>query len=307
MKRDPLQFRIQNYTEQDPHENKPFASKMLRACYQQGAELFGWSRRTPEPRSMRNGRMLVGWGVATSTYPTNQRPAQVRARFTADGTVLVQSGTQDVGVGTFTVMSQVAADTLGVPVEHVRFQPGDSRFRPAPVSGGSSTVPSVAPAVLAACQALRAKIFDVARSNERLGWQHVPDDALKLQGGAVVAPVGSIAMADLLAQNGESAVEANAGAALEATAKHFSRHAFGAQFAEVLVDPDLGTIRVTRWVAAWDGGLILNAKTGMARPGTASSLAVSPMGSAWRCWRRRWWMARPGASSMPTSPSIWCR
>ena len=75
LKRDPLQFRIQNYTEQDPHENKPFASKMLRACYQQGAVLFGWSRRMPEPRSMRNGRMLMGWGVATSTYPTNQRPA----------------------------------------------------------------------------------------------------------------------------------------------------------------------------------------------------------------------------------------
>ena len=183
-------------------------------------------------------------------------------RFAADGTVLVQSGTQDVGTGTYTVMSQVAGDAPGVPVEHVRFQLGDSRFPPAPVSGGSSTVPSVAPAVLAACQALRAKIFDLARRSERPGWQPVPADALKLQNGSVVAPGGSIAIGALLAQNGQGAVEADAGSALDATPNHFSRHAFGAQFAEVLVNPDLGTIRVNRWVGAFDGGLILNAKTG---------------------------------------------
>ena len=260
-RRDPLEFRMRNYTEQDPHENKPFASKMLRACYQQGAALFGWSRRTPEPRSMRNGRMLMGWGMATSSYPTNQRPAQVRMRFNADGTLLGQSGTQDIGTGTYTVMSQVAADTLGVPLARVRFQLGDSRLPPAPVSGGSATVPSVAPAVLAACQALRSKIFDLARGEARLGWQNAPDDALSLQDGAVAGPGGSVPIAALLARSGRDAVEADAGAALGATARHFSRHAFGAQFAEVLVDPDLGTIRVSRWVGAFDGGVILNAKT----------------------------------------------
>ncbi|MGA3400874.1 MAG: xanthine dehydrogenase family protein molybdopterin-binding subunit [Acetobacteraceae bacterium] len=261
LKLDPLEFRLRNYAEQDPHENKPFASKMLRECYRQGAESFGWLRRTPEPRSMRTGGMLVGWGMATSTYPTNQRPAQVRVRVAADGMVLVQSGTQDLGTGTYTVMSQVAADTLGVPVERVRFELGDSTLPPAPVSGGSATVPSVAPAVLAACQAVRAKIFDLARGDAQLGWHDVPAEALRLENGAVIAPRGSVPIAALLARAGRDAVEAKAGVALEDSAKHYSRHAFGAQFAEVLIDPDLGSIRVNRWVAAFDAGLVLNAKT----------------------------------------------
>jgi xanthine dehydrogenase YagR molybdenum-binding subunit len=257
---DPLEFRLKNYAEQDPRENKPFASKLLRECYRQGADTFGWSRRTPEPRSMRDGRMLVGWGMATSTYPTNQRPARARVRFAADGMVL-QSGTQDLGTGTYTVMSQVAADTLGMPVQHVRFQLGDSTLPSAPVSGGSSTVPSVAPAVLAACQAVRTKIFELARRDAPLDCYDIPFDNLRSQNGFVVAPVGSVPIAVLLERAGQDAVEAEAGAALDDSAKHYSRHAFGAQFAEVLVDPDLGTIRVNRWVAAFDAGRVLNSKT----------------------------------------------
>ncbi len=261
LKLDPLEFRLHNYAAQDPHENKPFASKMLRECYQQGAALFGWSRRTPEPRSMRDGRMLMGWGMATSTYPTNQRPAQARVRIDAAGMVLVQSGTQDLGTGTYTVMSQVAADALGFPVDRVRFQLGDSTLPAAPGSGGSCTVPSVAPAVLAACQSLRDKIFALARGDAQLGWHDVPSAALRLENGEVVAPGGSVPIPTLLARAGQDAVEAQAATALEDSAKHFSRHAFGAQFAEVLVDPDLATIRVNRWVGAFDAGQVLNAKT----------------------------------------------
>jgi len=261
LKLDPLKFRLKNYAALDPHENKPFASKMLQECYTQGAESFGWSRRTPEPRSMRDGRMLVGWGMATSTYPTNQRPAQVRVRIAANGMVLVQSGTQDLGTGTYTVMSQLAADTLGIPVEQVRFELGDSALPPAPGSGGSSTVPSVAPAVAAACHAVRDKIFELARRATQLSWHDVPASALRLENGTIIAPGGSVRIADLLARAGQDAVEAEAGTALDDTAKRYSRHAFGAQFAEVLVDPDLGTIRVNRWVGAFDAGQVLNSNT----------------------------------------------
>jgi xanthine dehydrogenase YagR molybdenum-binding subunit len=261
LKLDPLEFRLQNYAVQDPHENKPFASKKLRECYAQGAAAFGWSRRTPEPRSMRDGHLLMGWGMATSTYPTNQRPAQARVRVAADGRVLVQSGTQDLGTGTYTVMAQVAADALGVPVEQVRFELGDSNLPPAPGSGGSCTVPSVSPAVLAACQAVRGKLFDLARADTQLGWHDVPADALRLENGAVVAPGGSVTFSTLLQHAGQDAVAADASVALDDTAKHYSRHAFGAQFAEVLVDPDLGTIRVNRWVGAFDAGQVLNPKT----------------------------------------------
>ena len=149
LKMDPLEFRLRNYAESDPHQNKPFASKALRECYRQGADAFGWSRRSPEPRSMRDGNMLIGWGMATSTYPTHRMPASARVRVGANGTALVQVGTQDLGTGTYTVMSQIAADTLGMPVERIQFELGDSEFPHAPVSGGSMTVASVGPAVKA--------------------------------------------------------------------------------------------------------------------------------------------------------------
>lgn len=150
---------------------------------------------------------------------------------------------------------------MDVPVGRVRFELGDSALPPAPVSGGSSTVPSVAPAVLAACQALREKIFDLARRDPSLHWQDASRDAFRLANGMVVGPEGHVAVATLLARGGQDTIEASAGAAMDARAKQFSRHAFGVQFAEVRVDPDLGTIRVSRWVGAFDGGQILNAKT----------------------------------------------
>ena len=127
---------MRNYAEKDPHENKPFASKALRECYRQGAEAFGWSRRPFEPRAMRDGNVLIGWGMATSTYPTHRMPANAHVRVDADGTALVQVGTQDLGTGTYTIMTQVAADALGFPLDYVRFALGDSSLPKAPVSGG---------------------------------------------------------------------------------------------------------------------------------------------------------------------------
>ena len=149
LKMDPIVLRLKNYAETDPHENLPFSSKRLRECYEQGAAEFGWARRTLEPRSMRDGDWLVGMGMATSTYPTNQSPASARIRLMANGNVVVQSGTQDLGTGTYTVMAQLAADEFGLPIERVRVELGDSRLPSAPVSGGSQTVASVGSAVLA--------------------------------------------------------------------------------------------------------------------------------------------------------------
>jgi xanthine dehydrogenase YagR molybdenum-binding subunit len=261
LRMDPLVFRLRNYAEQDPHQNKPFASKMLRECYQQGAEAFGWSRRTHEPRSMRHDNILIGWGMATSTYPTHRMPASARVRLGANGTALVQVGTQDLGTGTYTVMSQVAADTLGLPVERVQFELGDSAFPHAPVSGGSMTVASVGPAVLAACQTVRGKLFDMALADTRLDWQGVSRDALQLRDAAVVGPNGRVPVAQILARQGQEFVEAGADARPGDEQKHYAMHAFGAQFVEVRVDPDLGEVRVSRFVGAFDGGRMLNAKT----------------------------------------------
>ena len=211
---------------EDPHQNKPFASKALRECYRQGADAFGWSRRSPEPRSMRDGNMLIGWGMATSTYPTHRMPASARVRVGANGTALVQVGTQDLGTGTYTVMSQIAADTLGMPVERIQFELGDSGFPHAPVSGGSMTVASVGPAVKAACEAVRAK--------------------LQADAGA--------SLPELLAARNMEFVEATSEAKSGEEEHRYAMHAFGAQFVEVRIDPDLGEIRVSRFVGAFDAG-----------------------------------------------------
>src|SRR5213592_2355623 len=136
LKVDPIDLRLRNEPERDEFKNLPFSSRSTRECYRVAAERFGWSRRNPQPRSMRDGRWLVGWGLATATFPGHRMPASALARLMSDGTVLVQSGTQDLGTGTYTVMTQIAADTLGLPVERVRFELGDTAMPRAPVSGG---------------------------------------------------------------------------------------------------------------------------------------------------------------------------
>jgi xanthine dehydrogenase YagR molybdenum-binding subunit len=258
---DPLEFRLRNHAEIDPHENKPYASKALRACYQQGADAFGWSRRSHEPRSMREGNYLVGWGMATSTYPTHRMPASAKVRVGANGTALIQSGTQDIGTGTYTVMSQIAADTLGMKVDRIQFELGDSNFPHAPVSGGSMTVASVGPAVLAACEAMRDKLLDLALNDQRLGWQDLNRDTLRLQDQAVVGPRGRVSVAELMARKGQDFVVTASSVKAGDEAKRYAMHSFGAQFVEVRVDADLGEIRVARCVGAFDAGRVMNAKT----------------------------------------------
>src|SRR5207249_9868173 len=131
-----------------------FSSKSLRECYARGAERFGWSRRHATPRSMRDGDGFVGCGMSTATYPAKRLPASALARLTADGTIVVQAATHEFGTGTYTSMSQVAAEALGVPVARIRFELGDSDFPENPISAGSMTAASTGPAVPAAALAL---------------------------------------------------------------------------------------------------------------------------------------------------------
>jgi xanthine dehydrogenase YagR molybdenum-binding subunit len=248
---DPLALRLRNYAERDPSEGKPWSSKRLRECYQQAAGRFGWERRKPEPRSMRDGRMLVGWGLATATYPAHLDLAQASARLMPDGTVRVRSGTQDIGTGTYTVMTQVAADSLELPVELVRFELGDTDFPRAPVSGGSMTAASVGPAVEAACNALREKLLSRDAAWSRASGVEAQRSALRE-----------------LAARSDTPLEARgeAGAAGKDPKKlPFTARSFGAVFAEVRVDPDLGIIRVPRIVASYSVGRLLNAKTGLSQ------------------------------------------
>jgi xanthine dehydrogenase YagR molybdenum-binding subunit len=266
---DPVQLRLQNYTARDPDKQLPWSSKSLRQCYELGAQRFGWSQRDPQPRSMRDGRQLVGWGMASATYPMRRMAASCTVVLLADGSAIARSATQDLGTGTYTVMTQVAAEALGVPLARMRFELGDSRLPYAPVSGGSMTVASVASAVQAAAGALRQKLIGLASA----------DPASPLF-GALPVDVGAVdgwlfvradrarrePMADIVARHGQGAamrgVEATAEAAPGEEKQKYSMHSFGAVFVEVHVDEDVGHIRVPRVVGAYGVGKLINRKTG---------------------------------------------
>jgi CO/xanthine dehydrogenase Mo-binding subunit len=136
LKMDPVELRLVNFTDVDPDSGKPYSSKALRECYRMGAEKFGWSKRNPEPRSMRDGRFLVGWGMATGVWGAFQQPASASITFRSDGTAHVASATSDIGPGTYTVMTLIAAEFLGLSAEKVKFELGDTKFPAAPVQPG---------------------------------------------------------------------------------------------------------------------------------------------------------------------------
>jgi xanthine dehydrogenase YagR molybdenum-binding subunit len=225
---DPMELRLRNEPAQDEFRKLPFSSRSTRECYRVAAERFGWSRRNPQPRSMRDGRWLIGWGTATATYPMNYAPASATARLLPNGTAEVTSAASDMGPGTWTSMTQVAAEALGLPIERVKFILGDTRLPKAPVHGGSMTMASVGSAVQAACRRAR-------------------EDALARGGGNDLA--------DAMRRLGEP-VEPSADVKPGDAGQRFSMHAFGAVFAEVAVDPDLGETRVRRLVGAYGANLV---------------------------------------------------
>jgi xanthine dehydrogenase YagR molybdenum-binding subunit len=160
---DPVQLRVINHADADPEDGKPWSSKSLKECYRQGAERFGWSKRNAQPRSMRDGRMLLGSGMASATYPTFQQPASATVTILADGRAVVRSGAQEMGMGTATVQTQLAAELLGIPETSVRFEYGDTRLPNAPVAGGSMQTASVGSAVQGAVLAVLRKLTELGR------------------------------------------------------------------------------------------------------------------------------------------------
>ena len=267
LKMDPIDLRLKNYAETDPEKKIPFSSKSLRQCYAQGAAKFGWDRfkASPEPRSVRDGKWLVGYGMSTATYPTNRSKAEASACINADGTALVQAGSQDLGTGTWTVMTQVSAETLGLPMEKVRFELGDSALPKNPVSGGSQTAASTGPAVQAACVAVLKKLTDLAIADEKSPLHGANAQDVDAANGRLSLKSDSSkgeTYAALIMRAKLPRVEAKADSAPDKQEKkEVSMHAFGAHFAEVRVNEDTGEVRVARWVAAMGIGKRLNEKT----------------------------------------------
>ena len=259
---DPLELRLINYSDKDQIEDLPFSSKQLRECYRQGAERFGWSKRNPQPRSMRDGNELVGWGMATGIWEAMQMKASAKAVITANGSVEIASATADIGPGTYTMMTQLAAEMLGVPLDNVTAKLGDSGLPDAPVEGGSFTTSSVGSAIQAACRAVQEELLGLA---QRMAGS--PLTGAKLDD--VVFAEGKIrrrdderrevSVADAMRAGNADRIEKEASAEPKGNSK-YAHFTHSAVFAEVKIDEQLGVIRVTRMVNAVAAGRILNPK-----------------------------------------------
>jgi xanthine dehydrogenase YagR molybdenum-binding subunit len=261
---DPVGLRLRNHADADPQSGRPWSSKSLRECYREAAGRFGWARRNPRPRSTHDGGLLVGYGMATATWPTIRQPATVRVRLRADGTAGLWTSASDIGPGTYTAMTQVAADALGLPVSRVRFELGDSDLPPAPVEGGSMTVASVGSAVHDAATAVRARVVDLARGDAQSPLHRAAADRVAAEGGRLFLkdePSRGETYVDLLRRHRQEAAEVTHRSKPGDETRQFSIHAFGAHFVEVRVDPDLGTVRVARVVSGFAAGRIINPKT----------------------------------------------
>jgi xanthine dehydrogenase YagR molybdenum-binding subunit len=261
---DPVELRLRNYAERDPDKDRPWSSNYLRECYRAGAERFGWERRSPRPRAMREGSLLIGWGMASSVYPTHRSGASALVRLSADGAVRVECGTQDLGTGTYTILGQIAADALGVGPDRVMVGIGDTLLPQAPVSGGSQTAASAGSAVHLAAVTLRNRLAQLAASDSGSPLAGVPPDDIGTEAGRLFArqaPQRAETFQALLARQGRGDVEARVDAVPGDEHDRYSMYAFGAQFAEVRVDADLGQVQVSRMVGVFDIGRAINGKT----------------------------------------------
>ncbi|YBV94062.1 xanthine dehydrogenase family protein molybdopterin-binding subunit (plasmid) [Phyllobacteriaceae bacterium JZ32] len=258
---DPIELRRRNEPQIDEAENKPFSSRSLMQCYELGAERFGWARRTPEPGSMRDGRLLIGMGAATATYPAFHAPASARVRLLADGMVEVEAAASDMGPGTYTSMTQVAAEFLGLPLEQIRFRLGRSDYPQTPSHGGSWTMASVGSAIRAACleaqaQAARHAVQDAGSplSGARMDDLEWSEGRLRRRGDASAG----LSYQDIASRTRVPIEAAGSAQRDPKVAERYSMHSFGAVFAEVAIDPDVGTITVRRIVGAYGIGRVVN-------------------------------------------------
>ncbi len=263
---DPVELRVINHSDVHPITEKPWSTKHLKEAYRLGAEKFGWAARTPAPRSMQRDGKLVGWGIATATYPGYKMMAEAKIRLEASGAVRVQCAAHDIGTGAYTVLTQISAEAIGVPVESVKFELGNSDLPFGPVAGGSNTTATVGSAIYDAAQGLHRNLAKLAMADA-----HSPLHGL--DAGKVVMsvpgrlssqddPTRSDSFAEILQRAGKDSVEGEGSfkpALLTKPAVAFQ--SFGAHFCEVQIDPDFPRVKVTRFVSVMDCGRVINPKT----------------------------------------------
>jgi xanthine dehydrogenase YagR molybdenum-binding subunit len=275
---DPLELRLRCYSERDQNDDKPYSSKALRACYHEGARAFGWDRRNPEPRSMRDGSELVGFGMATGVWDAMQVPITVRIALSANGgaevTAEVSCACSDIGTGTYTIMNQVAADMLGLPPGSISIRLGDSTLPRSPVEGGSWMAASVSNGIATTAGAIRTELLRLAKQIPNSPLADVAPDDVILADGKLVAPLptlprtrgrvgrGScvVSIVDAMRAGGADRIVQEKSTRFANDGQH-AHNTHSAVFAEVRVDEQLGVVRVARVVNAVAAGRILNPKT----------------------------------------------
>lgn len=298
LKIDPVQLRVINHADTEEQKKKQFSEKTLKECYERGAAAIGWTNRNVQPGITKEGKYLVGYGMATATYPANRSASSAKATLFADGHAEILCGTQDIGTGTYTVMTQVAADAFSLPPGQVKVKLGDSTYPKAAQSGGSQVSASVGPPIRAAALGAISKLVkmaiadpasplhghkeeDIIADNGRL---HLAKDANKGQTYAQIMTRKGIDKVEAQAKTNAStkqtqeanpAAKGTPEAGMEEESKNntavqedektdrkpYAFHSFGAQFVKVLVDPDLGTIKVAKIVGVMDIGKVMNLKT----------------------------------------------
>jgi xanthine dehydrogenase YagR molybdenum-binding subunit len=262
---DPLELRRINFADKDESSGKLFTSKALLECYRQGADAIAWSRRQPEPRSMREGHELIGLGMSTGMWDAFLMKAAAKARLTADGTLEVSTAASDIGTGTWTILAQIGADALGFPLESVRPNIGDSSLPSSPVEGGSWTAASNGSAVQAACEAVKQTLFTHARKMANSPLSNASFDDVEFRSGRIARkddPGRSLSIAEVMhAADLDEIVEDGKVAPSALQARKYISYTHSAVFAEVRVDEELGIVRIPKIVCAAAAGRILNPKT----------------------------------------------
>lgn len=277
---DPLEFRLRNWADHDYQQDKPWSTRRLKEAYAAAAEAFGWEKRSMAPRSMREGRELIGWGMATATYPVSNQPAEAKLIFHTDGRLVVQSAGADIGTGTYTILAQTAAEVLQIPSESIRVELGDTSLPRAGVAGGSQLAGNLTAAVNRTAEAMRSKLIALAIAHPKSPLFQLDKQQVVVQDGAVrtaLRPGKAIDFAELMKLHDAPTLEVISGTFNEGLSQAdrdeavhsmesmsrpeaVSAHSWGAQFVEVRVDEDFGTVRVKRLVSAFDSGRLYNPK-----------------------------------------------